>query len=96
MRQVYRIPEYLPGQNSVSRHACSVLDEMRECYKTMNFGAMAGLIEEMQTIANRMEAGLDDKVNYHAVAKILRKKLESMRKQEGGNHDEEPSLPRMY
>ncbi len=49
-----------------------VLEEMRDCYKTMSFGAMAGLIEEMQSIANRMEAGLEDKRDYYSMCKTLR------------------------
>ena len=43
-----------------NRTACDVLEEMRKCHKTTNFSYMPGLIEEMQSIANRMEAGLTD------------------------------------
>ena len=42
------------------RYACDVLDEMRNCVKTLNFGTLLGLIEEAQTMYNRMEAGLGD------------------------------------
>ncbi len=38
---------------------CDLLEEMRVCFKTYNFGPIAGLIEEIQIIGNRMEAGLD-------------------------------------
>ena len=44
----------------VNRYACDVLSEMRKCYKTYNFGCMCGLIEELQTMVNRMEAHLED------------------------------------
>lgn len=38
---------------------CEALDEMRECIKTLNFSYMSGLIEEVQSMGNRMESGLD-------------------------------------
>lgn len=41
-----------------NRLICSVLNELRDCYKTRNFSYMLGLIEEAQTLANRMEAKL--------------------------------------
>lgn len=44
-----------------NRTYCQVLEEMRDCYKTYNFGNISGLIEELQTIGNRMEASLYDK-----------------------------------
>ncbi len=44
-----------------NRTVCDVLSEMRECYKTHNFSYMLGLIEEVQSMANRMESALSDK-----------------------------------
>ena len=43
-----------------NRYLCDVLNEMRECTKTLNFSYLMGLIEESQTLANRMEAKLED------------------------------------
>jgi len=43
-----------------NRYVCDVLDEMRKCYETRNFSSLLGLIEEAQTLVNRMEAGLRD------------------------------------
>ncbi len=43
-----------------NRYLCSVLDEMRECTKTLNFSYLSGLIEEAQTLGSRMEAKLYD------------------------------------
>jgi len=43
-----------------NRHICEVLEEMRSCYKTRNFCGLLGLIEEAQSMANRMESGLQD------------------------------------
>lgn len=46
-----------------TRYICSVLDEMRDCFKTHNFSYLMGLIEEAQVLANRMEAALYDNKN---------------------------------
>lgn len=47
----------------VKRTWCSILEELRECYKTRNFAPMMGLLEELQTAGNRMEAGLEQKAD---------------------------------
>jgi len=44
----------------VNRTYCDVLEEMRKCYETRNFSSFMGLIEELQTYGNRMEAALGD------------------------------------
>ena len=44
----------------INRTLCGVLDDMRGCYKTRNFSALMGLIEEAQLMGNRMEAALED------------------------------------
>lgn len=44
-----------------NRTLCQVLDEMRDCLKTNNFSYLLGLIEEVQSLGNRMEASLTDK-----------------------------------
>ena len=43
-----------------NRVICEVFEEMRACLKTNNFSYLNGLIEEAQTMANRMEAALGD------------------------------------
>lgn len=43
-----------------NRYICDVLSEMRKCYETRNFSYLLGLIEEAQTMADRMESGLRD------------------------------------
>lgn len=40
---------------------CDTIEEMRQCYKTLNFGYMNSLIEELASHGSRMEAGLSDK-----------------------------------
>lgn len=44
-----------------NRTACDILSEMRTCSEYKNYAPMDSLIEEMQLVANRMEAGLGDK-----------------------------------
>jgi len=43
-----------------NRFVCDVLKEMRKCNETRNFSYLPGLIEEAQTMVNRMEARLED------------------------------------
>lgn len=43
-----------------NRTLCEVFEEMRKCVETRNFSYLLGLIEEAQTLANRMEAALWD------------------------------------
>ena len=43
-----------------NRFICSVLEEMRQCYETRNFSYLPGLIEEAQSLVNRMESALHD------------------------------------
>lgn len=44
-----------------NRTLCDVLSELRTCYENRNFSYMLSLVEEAQTMANRMEAALYDK-----------------------------------
>ena len=56
-----------------NRYLCDVLSEMRDCYKTRNFCSLNGLIEEAQSMGNRMEAGLYDKHTYLELIKEISK-----------------------
>ena len=40
---------------------CDALEEMRKCYDTHNYSPMRGLVEEVQSMGNRMEAALEYK-----------------------------------
>ncbi len=65
-----------------SRVACDVLEEMRVCCKTLNFGHLLGLIEELQTAFNRMEAGLEQKRDIGNIDKEWTKKKKELRELE--------------
>lgn len=52
----YQFKHY--GRN---RYICDVLEEMRKLVEHGNVSPLRGLIEEAQSLANRMESGLSDK-----------------------------------
>lgn len=56
-----------------SRTICEVLNEIRALYKTCNFGAIPGLVEELQMLADRMEAKLDTQKTYFQIRDEIRK-----------------------
>lgn len=65
----------------VNRTICEVLQEMRKLNETRNYSYLLGLIEEAQTMANRMEAGLYDKHDLEHVRKEhkrLKKEVEEL------------------
>jgi|TARA_B110000091_G_scaffold102367_1_gene111352 pyrimidine operon attenuation protein/uracil phosphoribosyltransferase len=65
----------------INRMLCDVLHEMRECNKTLNFSYLLGLVEEVQTLANRMEAKLYDIKDFERLRddiKDLKKKKKKL------------------
>jgi len=66
-----------------NRHICSVLDEMRECVKTLNFSYLLGLIEEAQSLGSRMESRLYDMKDHDRLLddiRDLKKKKKNLEK----------------
>lgn len=66
-----------------NRTLCDVLTEIRTCYETRNFSYLMGLIEEAQSMGNRMEAALWDQSDIkHAEKrkKALEKKVAELEK----------------
>lgn len=66
------------------RTLCDVLEEMRACWKTRNFAAMKGLIEEAQAMGNRMESALG---SMKDIAKIEKKFLALRREYKEANKE---------
>ena len=63
------------------RYICSVFYEMRDCVKTSNFSYLTGLIEEAQTLANRMESRLYEMKDFerlHEEIRALKKKKKKL------------------
>ena len=76
-----------------NRAICSVLQEMRECAKTSNYSYLPGLIEEAQSLANRMEAALWDQKDFTALqAKLskLNKEFKELQAKRDQLYDETP------
>lgn len=81
-----------------NRTICAVLGEMRRCCETLNFAHLRGLIEEAQTMANRMEASLYDKDDYTHIQKKVKqaqKQLDALKEQLPESEDEESKLRRL-
>ena len=43
----------------LNRTICGVFEEMRSCNETRNYSYLLGLIEEAQSMANKMESKID-------------------------------------
>ena len=43
----------------LNRSICGVFEEMRSCNETRNYSYLLGLIEEAQSMANKMESKID-------------------------------------
>ena len=70
-----------------NRYICSVLDEMRDCVKTSNFSYLSGLIEEAQSLANRMESRLYEIKDFERLHEAIRKLKAEKKKLEKDNPD---------
>jgi hypothetical protein len=65
----------------LNRTLCDVLGEMRKCYKSRNFSYLPGLIEEAQTMGNRMEGKLWDQKDLERLrdeAKELKEEIKAL------------------
>lgn len=63
------------------RYLCDVLEEIRKCNETRNYSYLLGLVEEAQTLANRMEAALGEKKDaegWHKKAKEEKAEYEAL------------------
>ena len=72
------------GITMPNRTVCGVLQEMRRVYETRNFASLLGLIEEVQSMANRMEARLYDLGDYEDWQEnyeILKADIKKLRKE---------------
>lgn len=68
----------------LQRTLCDVLDEIRKCHETRNYSYLPGLIEEAQSMGNRMEAALgeiDDLEEMNTEWHRLRKELDMLRRE---------------
>lgn len=68
--------------SGTNRYLCDVLEEMRKCSDKKNYSYLDGLIEEAQTYANRMEAGLYDGKDIKEINEEKRKLIKQFKKLE--------------
>ena len=66
----------------LNRYICDVLEEMRTSIKTLNFAMIPSLIEEVQTMANRMEMALSDMKDLERLKMSIVEKKEELEKLE--------------
>ena len=66
----------------LNRYVCDVLEEMRTSVKTLNFAMIPSLIEEVQTMANRMEMALSDMKDLERLKMSIVEKKEELEKLE--------------
>ena len=62
----------------LNRYVCDVLEEMRTSVKTLNFAMIPSLIEEVQTMANRMEMALEDMKDLKGLKDEIHNKKEEL------------------
>lgn len=62
-----------------NRYVCSVLDDMRDCVKTLNFSYLESLIDETQMMVNRMESALGDQKDYDLLNQNIHKLKEAQK-----------------
>jgi len=61
---------------------------MRDCIKTLNFSYLSGLIEEAQSLANRMESRLYEIKDFERLHEDIRKlKVEKKKLEEATEND---------
>ena len=65
-----------------NRLVCNVLEEMRNCSKTNNYSYLDGLIEETQSLVNRMEAKLFDMREIKNLNEEIQKKKKEVERLE--------------
>jgi len=67
--------------SGLNRTICDVLQEMRKCSETRNYSYLEALIEEAQSMGNRMEAALSDVKDVKSLReekKDLKRKLSAL------------------
>ena len=72
------VDEYTPS-SFPNRTLCYVLSELRKCCKVLNFVPFPGLIEELQIMGNRMEAGLEDRKDLRDIRDQIKKGREELK-----------------
>jgi len=62
-----------------NRTWCDCIQDLKNCTKTLNFGAVMGLLSELGAYGNRMEAALDDQKDLNRAARKLSERKKELR-----------------
>ena len=68
----------------LNRTLCDVLDEIRKLDSTKNYSSLLSLVEEIQSMANRMEAKLGDVRDFADLENdisVLKKEIKKLKKE---------------
>jgi len=78
----------------LNRNMCEVLDEIRALDKSKNYSSLMSLVDEIQSMANRMEAKLNDIKDFNymkeektKLKKQIKKLKEKLEELEGNKED---------
>lgn len=71
---------YIDSSLYLNRTVCDVLSDMRALDKSKNYSGMSGLIEEVQSMVNRMEAKLNDVKDLERLRSESKKAQAKLRK----------------
>ena len=63
-----------------NRYVCDVLEEMRKLNESRNYGSLLGMVEEVQTLVNRMEAALGEQKDYQRWHEKAKKEKDEYKK----------------
>jgi len=64
----------------LNRTMCDVLEEMRKLDSTKNYGSLLSLIEEIQSMGNRMEAALSDAGDLRDIKAEIKSQKKKLKK----------------
>lgn len=77
-----------------NRTICSIIEECRKCHKTRNYSYLPGLLEEIQSAANRMEAALWDQKDLERLRSDRKELQEEIKKLREEKKELDPNAPK--
>ncbi len=85
---------FMEREMNVNRYVCSVIEEMRDQLKYLDYHSLeryksitSMMLEEMQTLVNRMESALEDWADYEKMLSKRKKLKKSIKKLEAKESD---------
>ena len=72
-----------------NRTVCAVLREIRDLDERKNYSMLLSLVEEVQSLVNRMESSLYDKADYKTYRERAKKEYKKYKKYKKINNERE-------